>query len=372
VRWPPGGRARPRLRYDSVTEPSWFEPLPERARPPQREDGLPAPDGSLPRRGAALPQREAGLAAAPLPQRTGPGPADVTLPQRTPAAPDGAGALPRRTTRVRRPGRHRSPHRLTLPSDAPALILGVPGSAYSASAATAVTVGSEAALSCQGAETRVGYLDGTEHTLREALELPPAGESQHELRAVVVPLLTAPHPGFDPVMAELAADAGVPVVVAGHLGPHPLLAEALHARLSEAGLARASRARGLSISTAADGILMLADRGEECMKVAAVTAVLLAGRLQVPVQPASLGDRRSAEAAITRLAEAGCASVAISPCIIGPETDAAELTAFCDATGLPQAAPLGAHPAIGQLVSMRYGAVLAGLQASAPPAGASG
>src|SRR5258708_28381992 len=50
-----------------------------------------------------------------------------------------------------------------------------------------------------------------------------------------------------------------------HLGPHPLLAEALHTRLAEAGLARAGRAAGLSIVTSTNGVLVLADRGEEAV-----------------------------------------------------------------------------------------------------------
>src|SRR5260370_34082868 len=95
----------------------------------------------------------------------------VTNPSPAPAP------LPRRTGRSLPPGRHRSPHRLTLPSDAPALVLAVPGSAGAASDAVASQVAATAGLSCQGAAVRVGYLEGATQRLTDALVFDPAASS---------------------------------------------------------------------------------------------------------------------------------------------------------------------------------------------------
>lgn len=92
-----------------------------------------------------------------------------------------------------------------------------------------------------------------------------------------------------------------------------------------------------------------------------MTAVLLAARLAVPVVPASLGDPASIQTGLERLREAGATRPAIAPCLIGPETDPAELTALSSAIDAPCAPPLGAHPAIAQLVAVRYGEALARL-----------
>jgi sirohydrochlorin ferrochelatase len=178
-------------------------------------------------------------------------------------------------------------------------------------------------------------------------------------QAVIVPLLAGAHPDFDRRVATILSQVPMQVMLAPHLGPHPLLAGALHDRLSEVGLARASRARGLNISIGSNGVLVIADRGPQAVADAGVTAVLLAARLAVPVIPASLGDVDSIRAAIERLAEAGATHPAIAPCLIGPETNPDELTHLSSALDAPCAAPLGAHPAIAQLVAVRYGEALA-------------
>jgi hypothetical protein len=270
--------------------------------------------------------------------------------------------LPRRTGRSLPPGRHRSPHRLTLPPDAPALVLAVPGSASGPSVEIATEIAAAASESCAGADVRVGYLQGSAQRLTDALVFNEMPTSATALQGVVVPLLAGPHPVFDPTIEDLISQAAAPLLLAAQLGPHPLLAEALHARLAEAGLARESRARGLSIVPAANGVLVLADRGDEAVQAAAVSAVLLAARLAAPTAPASLGDQGSIDSALARLRDAGVSKPAIAACVIGPETDPAEFTALSTAIGAPCSQPLAAHPAIGQLVAMRYGAALAGLR----------
>src|SRR5712692_1219320 len=208
-----------------------------------------------------------------------PSPAAEPLPQR-------GNALPRRTTRTVRSGRHRSPHRLTVPSDAPALVLGVPGASSAASDELTSEIAAVAALSCPGVDVRVGYLAGNVQRLEDALTFPASNQQQPAPLAVIVPLLAGPHPDFDAALARAVGQTSAPVMLASHLGPQPLLAGALHARLAEAGLAREGRATGLSIVTSTNGVLVLADRGEEAVQAAGVTAVLLAARLAVPTATA--------------------------------------------------------------------------------------
>ncbi|MEP7025756.1 MAG: hypothetical protein ABJB47_18535, partial [Actinomycetota bacterium] len=215
------------------------------------------------------------------------------------------------------------------------------------------------AISCPNATIRIGYLDGDSDGLAGLLSPPSRGDSPPAQPAVVIPLLAGPHPRFDAALARAVEGATMPVIVTDHLGPHPLIAEAMHARLSEAGLARASRVRGLSIANAADGVTVLADRGQEAEHAAGVIAVLLASRLAIPAVPASIGDRDSVQAAIARLRGAQASVLAVAPCVIGPESDPNELEALCAAIGSQRAQPIAAHPAISQLIAIRYGAALA-------------
>ncbi len=302
-----------------------------------------------------LPQRR------PSPQGPSPDVNSSGLPQRRPAGQEAGGGLPRRTSAVRRVGRHRSLHRLSVASDAPALVIAVPGAGGSADAGLAEQIAESTSESCPGVAIRIGYLRGDTDLLADLLagDPPGSGDSDRAPHAVVVPLLASPHPVFDPVIAEAVSRAPVPVMLATALGPHPLMAGALHDRLSEVGLARASRARGLNIASGANGVIVVADRGPQAISDAGVTAVLLAARLAIPAVPASLGDPASVTAALQRLREAGAAHPAIAPCVIGPETDPAEFGQLSEALQAPCAAPLGTHPAVAQLVAVRYGEALA-------------
>lgn len=260
---------------------------------------------------------------------------------------------------MRRVGRHRSLHRISVASDAPALVLAIPGQAGELTAELAEQIAEAVAESCPGVDIRIGYLDGTEDNLASALAWDHGNAGPGAPQAVVVPLLAGPHPAFDLQIATIMSQSSAPAMLATHLGPHPLLAGALHDRLSEVGLARASRARGLNISAGSNGVLIIADRGPQAVNDAGVTAVLLAARLAVPVVPASLGDSGTISGALDRLREAGASHPAIAPCLVGPETDPNELTQLSAAIDAPCAAPLGTHPAVAQLVAVRYGEALA-------------
>jgi hypothetical protein len=303
------------------------------------------------------------------------------------------GILPRRSQggRPRRVGRHRSLHRISVASDAPALVLAVPGRG-DAVANLASRIAEAAMDSCPGVQIRLGFLDSSTETLAELLGSenshpavddavdPHGAHSGHGRRdagavpgrepasaefrpdqapeAVVVPLLAGPHPRYDAAIAAAVGSASGRVMLATSLGPHPLLAGALHDRLHDVGLARAGRARGLNIAAGATGVIVVADRGPQALADAGVTTLLLASRLAIPAAPASLGDPVSIEAAATRLGEAGATHLALSPCVIGPECDPAEFAALSAALNAPSAPPLGAHPAIAQLIAVRYGEAL--------------
>ncbi|HTZ94040.1 MAG TPA: cobalamin biosynthesis protein CbiX [Streptosporangiaceae bacterium] len=249
-----------------------------------------------------------------------------------------------------------------MASDAPALVLAVPGRAQADATDIGSRVAEIAGLSCPGVDIRIGYLEGDELPLSECL-MPdgPDSENHDQFPSVVVPLLLSPNANIDARLRQLAVAPAIPAVVAGHLGPHPLVAEALHARLADAGLARPARSTGLSISADSRGVVVLADVGEQAASAAGVAAVLLASRLSVPVVPASLGDPASIVDAVSRLSESGAARPVLSPCLIGPETNASVLDDLSAALGAPCAPTLGSHQAIGQLVAIRYGAALATL-----------
>ena len=341
--------------------PARETPLPAREAPlPSRGSALPAREAPLPSREAPLPSRGSGLPAreTPLPSRGSGLPARETpLPSRGSGLPSRGSALPMRTTRTRPPGRHRSPDRLSVPPDAPALVLAVPGAVTESSIEIAAGVIEVATQSCRGVTVRAGFTEGREESLSSVLAdcQTPVGLPA----AVVVPLLICPQPDVTAAIAATVAAAPVPVLQAEPLGVHPLLAGALHARLAEAGLARGDRIGRISIvtTTTAEGLLVAA-HGEDAVAAAGTVAVLLAARLAVPVAAASFGDANSIRNAASRLMDAGVAGLALAPCVIGPEIGHLDLSAVADAIGMKTAQPLGAQTAIGQLAAVRYGAAL--------------
>ena len=296
--------------------PSREPPLPTRGAglpsreppPPTRGGGLPSREPPLPTRGDGLPSRETALPrrGAGLPAR------ETPLPSRGTGLPSRGSALPTRTTRTRPPGRHRSPDRLSVPPDAPALVLAVPGAVTESSIEIAAGVIDVATQSCPGVTVRAGFTEGSEESLSSVLadcQIPDGLPA-----AVVVPLLICPQPEVASAIAATIAAAPVPALQAEPLGVHPLLAGALHARLAEAGLARGDRIGRISIvtTTTAEGLLVAA-HGEDAVAAAGTVAVLLAARLAVPVAAASFGDANSIRNAASRLMDAGVAGLALAP-----------------------------------------------------------
>jgi sirohydrochlorin ferrochelatase len=196
-------------------------------------------------------------------------------------------------------------------------------------------------------DVRVATLTGG--TLADVLRGLPEDRS-----AVVVPLITGPNPR---VYAEIRAavnETGASASVTDPLGPHPLLAEALHVRLADAGLARADRIRQFSIGAAVDGVIVAAVGGIEGAQEADMTAVLLAARLAVPVIAAAVDGPPPIADAIARMRESGAQRIAIAPYVIGPELDFDELGKLTAEAGIGCGAPLGAHSSVVRLVNLRY------------------
>ncbi|MGW1913733.1 sirohydrochlorin chelatase [Streptomyces sp. NPDC002076] len=289
----------------------------------------------------------------------------------TPTGPESG--LPVRMPRPRQPGRHRRPEPLVAPQGAPALALAVPGAPSAATRALAEEVVSIARSELPGLDARIGYLDGDDTefpTLRSVLERAAEERTARYEQAVaagvegvkepdgpvavVVPLLAGPDGSLLRQIRQSVMDSRVAADLTDVLGPHPLLAEALHVRLSEAGLARADRARLFTVATAADGIILASVGGEEAVQAAGITGMLLAARLAVPVMAAALDQEGSISSVAEQLRSSGSQQLALAPYLIGPEIDPALLAAAAEEAGCATAEALGAYPAIGKLALAKY------------------
>ncbi|MFI8949483.1 sirohydrochlorin chelatase [Streptomyces sp. NPDC053750] len=283
-----------------------------------------------------------------------------------------ASGLPVRMPRPRQPGRHRRPEPLVAPEGAPALVLAVPGTPSSATRGLAEEVISIARSELPGLDARIGHLDGDdeeflslstvlvraaeERTARYA-QARAAGMDVKEPEgpvAVVVPLLAGPDGALLRRIRQAVMDSKVAAELTDVLGPHPLLAEALHVRLSEAGLARADRARLFTVATAADGIILASVGGDEAVQAAGITGMLLAARLAVPVMAAALDEEGSIASVAEQLRSSGSQQLALAPYLIGPEIEASLLQAAAEEAGCSTAEPLGPYPAIGKLTLAKY------------------
>ncbi|MGW3466785.1 sirohydrochlorin chelatase, partial [Streptomyces olivaceoviridis] len=260
-----------------------------------------------------------------------------------------ASGLPVRMPRPRQPGRHRRPEPLVAPEGAPALVLAVPGVPSTTTRSLAEEVVSIARSELPGLDARIGYLDGDdaefpalrsvlaraaeERTARYEQAVAAGVEGIKEPDgpvAVVVPLLAGPDSALLRQIRQAVMDSRVAAELTDVLGPHPLLAEALHVRLSEAGLARADRARLFTVATAADGIILASVGGEEAVQAAGITGMLLAARLAVPVMAAALDQEGSIISVAEQLRSAGSQQLALAPYLIGPEIEPALLAAAAE------------------------------------------
>ncbi|HVN11905.1 MAG TPA: sirohydrochlorin chelatase [Kineosporiaceae bacterium] len=158
--------------------------------------------------------------------------------------------------------------------------------------------------------------------------------------AVVVPLLLSHgyHVAVDVALAAAAAEA----VVTPPLGPHPGLADALDARLTQAGVPP----RAPVVLAAAGSSDPAA--GEDVTE----QARLLADRRGGPVTAAyaSAGTAR-VDDAVADLLRRYARPVAVAPYLLAPGSFAARIR---QAAATWVADPIGAHPAVADLVLERY------------------
>jgi sirohydrochlorin ferrochelatase len=201
-----------------------------------------------------------------------------------------------------------------------------------------------------GLPVRLGHIE---------LNEPRLGDTLAGLRGdvVLVPLLLSR--GYHVKQDIPQALAGAPHlrgVVAGPLGPHPLLAEALHGRLAEAGWRAGATRSGVVLAAAGS-------RDPESVRDTARTAALLRRRLGgIPVVPAFATAGPSVTDSVNALLARGRDRVAVASCFASPGRFATQTSTA--APGLA-AAPLGAHPAMARLVLHRYDQALS---AAAGPA----
>ncbi|MER7506015.1 hypothetical protein AB0L05_40860 [Nonomuraea pusilla] len=240
-------------------------------------------------------------------------------------------------------GRHRRPVPTSLPPDAPILVLATPGE----TAGVAEEVAAVVRLDNPQIEVRLTSVSDLADSL-------PA-----DREAVVVPLLTWEDPAVMAEIGKVVAAGGAPAAVTEALGPHPLLAEALHIRLAERGLARADRVRLLNVSSPVDAVILGTAGGERAVHAVQATAVLLASRLTLPVVAASLDSEPGVRVAAERLRGAGAERLAIAPCVIGHEAPPSLIEEAAASIDAGHSAPLGAHSAVAELVARAYGSQLA-------------
>lgn len=226
----------------------------------------------------------------------------------------------------------------------PALVLVAHGSRDPRALATVRTLMERVRERRPGLAVHLGHIE-----LNEPL-LPDTLAALGDREAVLVPLLLSRGYHVKQDIPEMAAAAGARTRLAAPLGPHPLLVDALHARLVEAGwrtrLSEAHR-RTSAVVLAAAG-----SRDPDAAEDTGRTARLLADRLGVPVLPAyaSAATPTVAEAVRT-LTAAGRPRTAVASYFTAPGRFAGECA---EAAPWITAAPLGTHPAMASLVLHRY------------------
>jgi hypothetical protein len=240
-----------------------------------------------------MPSRQPG-GALPAQQSAGELPGRQAMPSRQPVA------------RPPRPaGRHRRPVPASLPQSAPALVLAVPGSDTDLAASPVSDLAAVLRVDNPAVDVRVARIDGggrgDPSDVRAVLADAAARRPADAPCAVVIPLLATPNPPVTRRLREAIAASEANAIVSGFINSNALIAEALHIRLAEAGLARADRVRLFSIVTAADGILIATVGGPEAAAAANVTSVLLAARLALPVITGSLDSPPSLQEGAMRL-----------------------------------------------------------------------
>ncbi|MEU2111727.1 sirohydrochlorin chelatase [Streptomyces sp. NPDC019507] len=195
-----------------------------------------------------------------------------------------------------------------------------------------------------GTDVRLGHIELDEPLLPDTLA------ALGDREAVLVPLLLGRgHHVRHDIPAAVAAAPRLRARIARPLGPHPLLVEALHDRLVEAGW------DGTEVGGRGAGVVLAAAGSRDPASAADArrTAAMLTERLGgVPVLPAyASAVSPTVPEALRALAARGRHRVALASYFTAPGRFA---TASRSAAPWIAAAPLGAHPALARLVLQRY------------------
>ncbi|WP_343999130.1 sirohydrochlorin chelatase [Streptomyces thermocarboxydovorans] len=195
-----------------------------------------------------------------------------------------------------------------------------------------------------GLPVHLGHIELNTPLLPDTLAALGTGE------AVLVPLLLSRGYHVKRDIPDMAARAAARTRLAPALGPHPLLAEALHARLAEAGWR--TPADGATRRRSAVVLAAAGSRDPDSRAGTARTARLLAGRLGVPVVAAyATTAAPTVPEAVAALAARGRDRVAVASCFTAPGRFATECAQA--APGIVSS-PLGAHEAMARLLLHRY------------------
>ncbi|MFJ6660331.1 sirohydrochlorin chelatase [Streptomyces sp. NPDC091377] len=238
------------------------------------------------------------------------------------------------------------------PAPDPALVLVAHGSRDPRALATVRALAAQVRALRPALRVHLGHLELNAPLLPDTLAA--LGDTEE---AVLVPLLLGRgHHVTRDLPETAAARPGTPrtprprTTVAAPLGPHPLLTDALHTRLTEAGwpvhLTERER-RTAGVVLAAAGSLAPGSAADTTR-----AAHLLSARLGVPVLPAyASAARPTIPEAVTALTALGRPRAALASYFTAP----GRLAGQC-ANHFPGAAsaPLGTHPAMARLILERY------------------
>jgi sirohydrochlorin ferrochelatase len=247
----------------------------------------------------------------------------------------------------------------------PALVVVAHGSRDPRALSTVRTLLDKVRALRPGLPVHLGHIELNEPLLTDTLT------ALGDRETILVPLLLSRGYHVKRDIPEMAAETRVRARVAPALGPHPLLVEALYARLVEAGW----RTR-MNEGTRRQSAVILAAAGSrdpESKVDTGRTAQLLSDRLGVPVVPAyATTAAPTVPDAIGALAARGRTRVAIASYFTAPGRFATECA---EAAPWIASAPLGTHPAMAKLLLHRYDQMTnlrgAGLcESAAPPRGA--
>lgn len=196
-----------------------------------------------------------------------------------------------------------------------------------------------------GLDVRLGHVELNEPLLTDTLAALPAGT-----RAVLVPLLLSRgHHVKHDLPQAVAAIPGAGIRIARPLGPHPLLVEALAARLTEAGW------RPEDGTSPATGVVLASagsrdpESAQDTRRVAAMLGERLGGVPVVAAYASALAP--TVPAAVKALTARGRHRIAVASYFAAPGLFAAR---SAGAAPWIAAEPLGTHPAMARLLLHRY------------------